>query len=131
MSIPFVRMYDNKSNQEPVVANEITPPVVDTTKADQVLEETSKVIDANEIPEANLPQVKEAEPISASQIILDSPSFLKGVTVSAVEPPKVFKLDAEKIKTIDDVKAVFAAMDMRLQERYIEGIRHLVTEVGK
>ncbi len=41
---------------------------------------------------------------------------------------KQYKIDFDKVKTLDDVKAILKSLDISYSEYYIEGIEHLVVE---
>ncbi|EQK47152.1 hypothetical protein LPC27_15710 [Paraclostridium bifermentans] len=47
------------------------------------------------------------------------------------KPIKVFDIDADKIETLEDVKVILGAMNLRISENFegIDKIRHLLKEL--
>ncbi|WP_180226188.1 hypothetical protein [Bacillus wiedmannii] len=48
--------------------------------------------------------------------------------VLEMKPTHPHKIDANKIKTLDDVIRIFSRMDLRVDDKGLKGIEHLIAD---
>ncbi|MCU5097191.1 hypothetical protein [Bacillus wiedmannii] len=53
---------------------------------------------------------------------------MKETKVLKLKPTHPHKIDANKIKTLDDVIQVFSRMELRVDDKGLKGIEHLITD---
>ncbi|MFP3377104.1 hypothetical protein SB767_11775 [Bacillus sp. SIMBA_069] len=54
--------------------------------------------------------------------------MMKETKVLKLKPTHPHKIDANKIKTLDDVIQVFSRMELRVDDKGLKGIEHLITD---
>lgn len=60
--------------------------------------------------------------------LFDGIAITEGMSIKF---PKQYEIDFDKVRTLEDIKTVLMALNIKMYDDYIVGIEHLVKEVKR